>query len=362
MKTFLSTVILFFCLHAAGQKGGTFQKGGAYLIRGTADTLNGIAILNDYENPDTVEIINGKFEFRGEIDKPDMIAIQVPPDYSSRIILEPGTIYVNHSDGEYTFGGAPLNERFQHIEDELKPLNQKIRKYWSAYNKAEGEARIKIWRIYDQAKKDKFALAKQLITKDGTFAGFVESLTVASYEDAATLKHYLDIFDFLSDDRRYKRLHEYYEGVARTAEGVIPPQWTLPDENGNKVSLSDFRGKYVLIDFWYSGCHWCRKMTPGLKDIYQDIKGKGFEIVSISVDPEEDEGKWRKAMEEDGAPWTQVWDKEKSLPPQYSVRGYPTMYFLGPDGKVLEKIRGYHDEPILREIFAKYMSANALAD
>jgi len=60
-------------------------------------------------------------------------------------------------------------------------------------------------------------------------------------------------------------------------------------------------------------------------------------------------------MKEDGAPWLQVWDHNKTLPDQYAIWGYPTMFFLGPDGKVLRKIIGYHDEPILRIFFEEHI-------
>lgn len=331
-------------------------QGSPYTIKGTSYLKEGIAILNDYHDSDTARIVDGKFEFHGNISGSNLISIEVPPTRSSRIIMEPGVITVTHTQGGYRFGGAPLNVRFQKIEDGLKPVNDKISTLWSKYNKAEGAERVKIWREYDQAKKDKMAKTMQLTTADKTFAGFIETLPVVRYETAANVRRYLDTFKEFADDPRYKSLLEFYEGAARTDFGVTPPQWTLPDPQGKNISLASLKGKYVLIDFWYSGCHWCRKMTPGLINIYNDLKDQGLEIISVSVDPEKDEDKWREAMKEDGAPWLQVWDADKTLPEQYSVQGYPTMFFLGPDGKVLRKIIGYHDEPILREFFTVGMN------
>ena len=355
MKSIFSFLFLFSSVLAMA------QHKDRYVIKGTSEVKDGIAILNDYKNPDTVKIIDGKFRFTGTIEKPDMISIQVPPTRPSRIIIEPGTITVDHRKDGYVFGGAPLNVRFQKIEDVLKPINDRITTNWSKYNKAEGEERIKIWRVYDQAKKDKMEKTRELAMADKTFAGFMQILPVVRYETATNIKAYLDAFSFLAKDSRYENLASFYKGAASTDFGVAPPDWTLPDEHGKTITLSALKGKYVLVDFWYSGCTWCRKMTPGLKRIYSELKDKGLEIVSVSVDPVKDEQKWRKAMEEDGAPWLQAWDAEKTLPDQYSVVGYPTMFFLGPDGKVLQKIFGYHDEPILREFFLNHMNKGKTA-
>lgn len=333
-----------------------FAQKKSFVITGTTYLKDGIAILNDYVKPDTVQIRDGKFEIRGETDKVNMISFQIPPTRSSRIIVEPGNITVKHEKDRYVFGGSPHSIRFQKIEDELEPINQRINQYWSKYNKTEGSERIAIWRLYDQAKKEKMEKTMQLVMADKSFAGFMQALPVIRYESASNIKKYLDAFKFLSNDSRYQSQVKYYQGVAKTDVGVQPPDWNLPDENGKMIRLSSLKGKYVLVDFWYSGCHWCRKMTPGLIRIYNELKDKGLEIVSVSVDPKKDEDKWRKAMEEDGAPWLQAWDMNKTLPDQYSVQGYPTMFFLGPDGKVLQKIFGYHDEPILREFFLSHMN------
>ncbi|MDZ4809431.1 MAG: thioredoxin-like domain-containing protein [Bacteroidota bacterium] len=332
------------------------DKHGDYLISGTTDLEKGIAILNDYHHPDTTQIVDGKFYFKGQASGYTMISISVPPSRSQRIIIEPGNITVTHSSKDgYTLGGSQLNENFQKIEDGLKPISEKITKLGVIYNKSEGTEHTRLWRELDQLGKEKKVLLKKLVTTDKSYAGFMQCLTVTPNETASNVKHYLDLFREFRSDSRYQRLLMTYEGMASTDFGVQPPGWNLPDENGKMISLASLKGKYVLLDFWYSGCHWCRKMTPHLIKIYNDFKDKGFEIVSLSVDPVKDEDKWRKAMKEDGAPWLQVWDHDKTLPNQYAVWGYPTMFFLGPDGKVLQKVIGYHDEPILRSFFEEHM-------
>jgi peroxiredoxin len=347
---------LFLCLISAVIIMGSFTDNNTYVIRGTTDVKEGVAILNNYVTPDTVRIKDGKFEFRGNTAKATYISFEIPPSRPTRMILEPGEITVIHSkkDG-YRLGGSPNNIRFQKMEDQIKPYNDKFTSLWGKYNRAEGDERIKIWREYDQAKTDKIEKTRELVKQDPSYAGFLQMLPIQNYETAGNLKYYLEEFKAFEDDQAYKRLAGYYRGVANTDVGIAPPAFTLPDPDGKMIALSSFKGKYVLLDFWYSGCGWCRKMTPGLIKIYADLKKKGFEIISISVDPKNDEIKWIKAMEEDKAPWMQLWDKEKTLPEQYGITGYPTMFFLDKKGKVLQRIFGYHDEPILKEIFTRYI-------
>ena len=97
-------------------------------------------------------------------------------------------------------------------------------------------------------------------------------------------------------------------------------------------------------------------MAPSLVKIYADWRARGFEIISISVDSKNDEKGWRKAMEEDGASWTELWDYNKTLPDLYGVNGYPAMFLLDGNGKVLSRLVGGQSEGQLRNVLANYIN------
>ncbi|MEJ2879805.1 TlpA family protein disulfide reductase [Pedobacter sp. GR22-6] len=118
------------------------------------------------------------------------------------------------------------------------------------------------------------------------------------------------------------------------------PQIVYDDPQGNKVDIKSYAGKYVLVDFWASWCGPCRKAIPEIKELYSAYKDKGFEVLSVSVDT--DKAAWRKAMEEEQMPWTQVLspDKNKTLA-DFMIIGIPTLYLIDREGKIVEKYTGF---------------------
>lgn len=126
-------------------------------------------------------------------------------------------------------------------------------------------------------------------------------------------------------------------------EGEVLPEFSpVVDLNSKPVSLADYRGKVVLLDFWATWCGPCIAELPNVKEVYEKYRDKGFEIIGISLDT--DEAALRKFIKENQLPWRQVFDGkrwETPLVQQYGVRGIPAQFLIDQEGRVISvKARG----------------------
>jgi len=132
------------------------------------------------------------------------------------------------------------------------------------------------------------------------------------------------------------------------------PDFTLLDINGKPVSLSSFKGKYVLVDFWASWCGPCRAENPNVVSAFQKFRNKNFTILGVSLDRPGQKEAWLKAINDDQLTWTQVSDLkfwESMVVNMYGIDGIPFNVLIDPNGTVIaERLRGTDLERKLGEV------------
>jgi peroxiredoxin len=145
-----------------------------------------------------------------------------------------------------------------------------------------------------------------------------------------------------------KYLHDA-KGPAETAEAQ---DFEQDDVNGNKVKLSSFRGKYVLVDFWASWCGPCRQENPNVVKAYNKFKDKNFTVLGVSLDSNKD--RWLAAIKQDNLAWTQIsdlkgWGNEAAQ--LYNINAIPANLLIDPQGRIVGKnLRGAALEAKLDQI------------
>jgi thiol-disulfide isomerase/thioredoxin len=149
------------------------------------------------------------------------------------------------------------------------------------------------------------------------------------------------------------QLHNKVESMKKTDTGAMAPEIVLSDPFGKPVSLSSFKGKIVLIDFWASWCAPCRKENPANVLLYNKYKSKGFEIFGVSLD--DDREAWIEAINKDKLLWMHGSDLQKwnsSLVGTYGIDAIPYTVLVDQDGKIIaKKLRGKELENKLKELF-----------
>ncbi|GAB3332683.1 TlpA disulfide reductase family protein [Marivirga atlantica] len=144
------------------------------------------------------------------------------------------------------------------------------------------------------------------------------------------------------------------DDLSKVSIGVVAPDFSMPTPEGDTVSLSDYRGGYVLVDFWAAWCKPCRAENPNVVAAYNKYKDQGFEILGVSLDKKRED--WLKAIEQDGLEWTQVSDLKYWQTPvvqEYKISGIPFSLLIGPEGKIVAKnLRGDELHQKLEEIYS----------
>ena len=139
-----------------------------------------------------------------------------------------------------------------------------------------------------------------------------------------------------------RKLKTSIDNIKKTSIGSVVPDFTLQAPDGKDVSLSDYRGKIVLLDFWASWCGPCLREVPNVKKVYDKFHAKGFEILSVSLDDKKDN--WVNAIEKNDLNWGHVSSlKGWSCPVAklYNVSGVPAMLLIDKEGKIVAtKLRG----------------------
>lgn len=212
----------------------------------------------------------------------------------------------------------------------------------------------KIYEEYQKVDSIKTALTRQWIIKHSS-SPISAYLLYHVLRNNTSIENLEKVLNRLSSEAKAnifgKKLQTEIDATKATAVGKIAPDFTQNDTLNKAISLRDFRGKYLLIDFWASWCVPCRAENPNLISVFKKFHNKNFTILGVSLDRDKD--KWVQAIRKDNLLWTQVsdlkfWDNDVAK--QYNVSSVPSNLLIDPHGKIIAKdLRGDEVEKVLTE-------------
>ena len=335
MRQYIVTVFLLVC---------TLPVLAQYKITGNVTDVNDGTTLyltlvgKEHTNIDSTTINSGHFEFKGgHIEKPLWALIKVKGAFVAicDFYLEDGNITI--SGGRYgaTATGTKTNEENNEYNSDINSMGNTI---YSLHMNAVNDP--------DPARRDSFRveLKRTEQLRNEKEIDFIRrhpasplSARIAGYMyTRLTSAETLDMLNLLSPElqrtNEMREIRERAEQLAKSETGTVAPLFTLPTDHGGNLSLSSYKGGYVLIDFWASWCAPCRGSFPTIARISQQYKGR-LTVIGVSLD--RNEQAWRKALKEEKCTWPQAWDKEGTVAKAYAVSAIPLLVLVGPDGKIV---------------------------
>lgn len=340
---------------------------------------------------DSADVINGKYQFTGSIASDEAIGGTISDNAAGKntltnnlsVIIDKGEIDIVSdsviSNFTTTGTGAVAQHQFEDMRKELKKEGDELKKLVASEEfktNKELQADVQkrsmdmlgktIFNMYSYVKKNPDARISPYTTY------FLVQLPYLSETGKDTLVNILPekvkkdkmgiaIIQTLAKSRVTRdslikvSLAKMQENMSKVPIGSKAVDFAQNDPNGKSVSLSSFKGKYVLVDFWASWCKPCREENPNVLKAYEKYKSKGFTVLGVSLDNASAKAAWVKAIQVDGMPWTQISDLkgfENAAAKLYDVKSIPQNFLVDPNGVIVGKnLRGEDLQLKLASIF-----------
>ncbi len=362
--TFLHSIILLFLILL-----GSCSKKDSFLIHGDLRCVNATTAyllqMNEYGDMvvrDSTEIHGGEFRFKGKVEYPTMYYVQIGKRKPINVLVENSDISITGSvllPDEIKIVGSHAFEDLVYLQKEYgKIQNEKstiLIELENARKKKNRELTKRREKRYNQISDSLLQITKQFVTNNPASVGaayFVCTLTQTF--DINKLKEIINTFSPSIKNSEYVRfLNEELLLNQKLSLDSPAPGFALLSSTGDSVKLSDYEGKYLLIEFWASWCKNSEERNKELRILYDKYKNAGLEILSISLDKEEDE--WRYGIERDSLEWRQASDFlywESPVSKYYRVQKIPYEILIDPNGKIIAiNPRRYIMDAKMRSIF-----------
>ena len=350
IRVYLDLSLLFISYIGFSQTSFNYEINGE--LKGLKNDTVYLSVMGgDAKVPERILIAgnNDKFSYKGVVNRPLVVWAQTTAKRGTNgnftFFIEKGKIKIEGTNEELTHtkvtGTSNNNDytythsRMNNYYDRVASYRTKLKEIGDTSARSYKETFGQIGNLYDSIlifQNDYVA------NHPNSFAGGMLLWLIADKIPVQKLDAY---YNNLGEDVKQlsilSKLPTKIEGKKRSVIGSTAPEFTMNDINGKPVKLADYRGKYVLLDFWASWCVPCREENPYVKTAYQKFKDKNFVVIGVSVD--EDGKKWKQAVDKDQLPWLHISDlqKQNKVAELYGVQPIPDNFLIDPSGKIVER-------------------------
>lgn len=350
-----------------------FSQGKGFVINGTLRNTPADSYIflthkyNDITHTDSALMVKGKFTFKGKTPEPNMYWITLRKTDNPALVFFADNTAISVSASADSMANAVI--KGGKTEEEYKAWQSML----SGYNSTRNSLIMQFQTYQRQGDMDgarKIQDSAQLLERayEKNIVNFIKShptSNVGGYIiwsvifDWPSIPEYEEMYTALGEPVKKgkfgKLAKEKIQSMTGTTIGYEALDFTLPDVNGKNITLSSYKGKYVLVDFWASWCGPCRAENPTVVAAYEKYKSKGFDILGVSLDQNKE--KWMQAIQKDNLPWTHVSDLKgwgNVVAQKYGVSSIPFNLLLDKQGKIVAKgLRGPALEAELEKLMGK---------